>query len=287
MLLGALALFTLATTRFLRVLASTINSDSLYLAGLYRDIFVDKVPIRAWDVQPAPSFFPDLPVFFLLRAITGNAVVATCAYAVFELLIEAALLAAILRLLGLRHRCSASSASFAIMAALAYATSCSEYLQILFYPSIHSSSVWVGLASAVLVTWQLRKGQWSPTAVFALAIVTALTAGFDSSTCWSPPPLLAASAFCAIVFRRRRTVVLVNAVAVGVGVLLSLYVRPFPLGQGMIFSPVAANLVFLDESCRRRAEPLATARPAARGHPGRRAERHERQRPQRRSPGER
>src|SRR5580700_10798818 len=40
--LASSVVFGLAATRFLRVFATTINSDSLYLAGLYRDIFIDK-----------------------------------------------------------------------------------------------------------------------------------------------------------------------------------------------------------------------------------------------------
>jgi hypothetical protein len=251
MFLGSFVLFALAIARFLRALASTINSDSLYLAGLYRDIFIDKVPIRTWDIQPAPSFFPDLPAFFLLRAITGNAALATCAYGDCELLLYAALLAYVLRVLGLRDRWSAYSASLLIVAALAYSTSCSEFLQILFYPSIHSSSVWIGLASAVIVTWQLRTRRWRLAGLSALAILTALTAGFDSLYLLiAAAPLIAASVFCAVVFRRNRAVALVNAAALGFGVILSMYVRTLPRQLGMMFPPKDANFVFSWERLR-------------------------------------
>jgi hypothetical protein len=245
MLLAAFVLFALASTRFLRALASTINSDSLYLAGLYRDIFIDKIPIGTWQVQPAPSFFPDLPAFFLLRAITGTAAAATCAYGACELLVEAALLACILRTLGSRDRWSAYSASFLIIAFMAYVVSCSEYLHILFYPSIHSASLSIGLASAVLVICQLRRGQVSLVRASVLAILTALTAGFDALYLLiAAMPLLVALLFCALVSRKNRGVALVNGAALGLGIVLSTYVRHFPAKLGIEVPPKAVDLVF-------------------------------------------
>jgi hypothetical protein len=245
MLLAAFVLFALASTRFLRALASSINSDSLYLAGLYRDIFIDKVAIGTWRVQPAPSFFPDLPAFFLLRAITGTAAAATCAYGACELLVEAALLACILRALGSRDRWSAYSASFLIFAFMAYVVSCSEYLHILFYPSIHSGSILIGLVSAVLVIRQLRSGEVSPARASALAVLTALTAGFDALYLLiAAMPLLAASLFCAVVSRKNRGVTLVNGAALGLGIVLSAYVRRSPAKLGIEIPPKAVDLVF-------------------------------------------
>ena len=244
-LVAAFVLFALASTRFLRAIASTINSDSLYLAGLYRDIFIDKIPIGTWQVQPAPSFFPDLPAFFLLRAVTGSAAAATCAYGACELLVEAALLACILRILGSRDRWSAYSASFLILAFMAYVVSCSEFLQILFYPSIHSGSLLIGLASGVLVIGQLRRGQVSLARASALAILTALTAGFDSLYLLiGAMPLLVATLFCAVVSRKNRVVALVNGAALGLGIVLSAYIRHVPAKLGIEVPPKAVDLVF-------------------------------------------
>jgi hypothetical protein len=251
MLLASLVLFALASTRFLRALASSINSDSLYLAGLYRDIFVDKVAIGTWRFQPAPSFFPDLPAFFLLRAITGSAIAATCAYGACELVVEAVLLACILRMLGSRDRWSAYSASFLIIALMAYVISCSEYLHILFYPSIHSSSIAMGLASAILILGQLRRGQVSPARASALAILTALTAGFDALYLLiAATPLVLAALFCAVVSRKNRAVALVNGAALGLGIVLSACIRHAPAKLGIEVPPKAANLVFSRERLR-------------------------------------
>ena len=46
-----------------------LTSDSLHLVSLYQDIFVDKYPIRSWNLPSPPYFFPDMTLFIpLLRA---------------------------------------------------------------------------------------------------------------------------------------------------------------------------------------------------------------------------
>lgn len=41
-----------------------LNSDALYLACLYRDLFVDAYGWRGWNLPPAPYFFPDMALLF-------------------------------------------------------------------------------------------------------------------------------------------------------------------------------------------------------------------------------
>lgn len=48
------------------------TSDTLYLPSLYRDWFTDGYTINGWTLNPAPNFFPDMLLFFILNFITGS-----------------------------------------------------------------------------------------------------------------------------------------------------------------------------------------------------------------------
>lgn len=60
------------------------NSDTLYLASLYKDIFVDHNSLNGWHLNPAPNFFPDMIVYFLLMTITSNFIVTSFVYAIIQ-----------------------------------------------------------------------------------------------------------------------------------------------------------------------------------------------------------
>ncbi|MEZ7892401.1 MAG: hypothetical protein QMC67_11690 [Candidatus Wallbacteria bacterium] len=47
------------------------NSDLLYLPSLYKDIFVDNFSISGWKLTPAPYFFPDMFIYFILMFFTN------------------------------------------------------------------------------------------------------------------------------------------------------------------------------------------------------------------------
>jgi len=54
-----------------------IKSDTLYLPSIYNDLFVNGNTIKGWNVNPAPNFFPDMPVYFLLYFISGEDILLT------------------------------------------------------------------------------------------------------------------------------------------------------------------------------------------------------------------
>ncbi|MCE9599806.1 MAG: hypothetical protein K8S54_17740, partial [Spirochaetia bacterium] len=43
-----------------------LSSDALYAPALFRDLFIESVPTRGWTLPPAPYFFPDLLIYFLV-----------------------------------------------------------------------------------------------------------------------------------------------------------------------------------------------------------------------------
>jgi hypothetical protein len=52
--------------------ALLFHSDTDYLPALYRDLVEQGGKLSRWNLTPAPSFFPDWPLFFLANRLTGD-----------------------------------------------------------------------------------------------------------------------------------------------------------------------------------------------------------------------
>lgn len=53
-----------------------LNSDALYAPALFRDLFIENFSTRGWTLPPAPYFFPDLLIYFLVLAFLQQPVAA-------------------------------------------------------------------------------------------------------------------------------------------------------------------------------------------------------------------
>ena len=72
------------------------SSDALYLPSIYKDLFMDGGSIAGWHFNPAPNFFPDMPVYFILMFITGSFLLSTAIFAVIQYVLIIILFRAIL-----------------------------------------------------------------------------------------------------------------------------------------------------------------------------------------------
>jgi len=64
------------------------DSDMLYLHRLFMDVFFFKHNFLSWNLTPAPYFFPDMLMFFILEALSGHCVFfAIIGYSVFQYLL--------------------------------------------------------------------------------------------------------------------------------------------------------------------------------------------------------
>src|ERR1039457_1465158 len=69
-----LSLFSILTINGIRIF---FTSDALYLPSIYLDLFRDHNNLQGWHFNPAPNFFPDMIVYFLFMAFSGNFIVSS------------------------------------------------------------------------------------------------------------------------------------------------------------------------------------------------------------------
>ncbi|MHB8095756.1 MAG: hypothetical protein ACYDH0_12555 [Candidatus Aminicenantales bacterium] len=61
------------------------NADALYIPALYADLASGR-GLSGWNPSAVPYFFPDIPVFFLIRFLAGNVHLAIALYGVIQFL---------------------------------------------------------------------------------------------------------------------------------------------------------------------------------------------------------
>ncbi len=72
------------------------STDTLYLPSIYKDLFTDGGTLDGWHFNPAPNFFPDMLVYFLLMYLTGSFLLSTAFFAVIQYIIIIVLFRSIL-----------------------------------------------------------------------------------------------------------------------------------------------------------------------------------------------
>jgi len=60
------------------------SSDAVYLPALYSDLFSRGYSFFSWYLTPAPYFFPDMLVFFIIQSVVHNVFKAFIVFAIFQ-----------------------------------------------------------------------------------------------------------------------------------------------------------------------------------------------------------
>lgn len=156
------------------------NSDSLYLPALYRDLFEDGGRWRGWHLTPAPYFFPDMALYFLLDALTGPFQHAVIAYAAAQLVLLALATQSLVRTVAPREEAVvAQVAAVAVVAALLllYAEGHFWMMYLSVLSAIHFSVVPLSLVGLALWLRAFRDG--SKGALGLLALLSVLATASD------------------------------------------------------------------------------------------------------------
>lgn len=145
------------------------NSDSLYLPALYKDIFVDHRDMSGWMLPPAPYFFPDMPVFFLLNYIVDDFRVAAMLYAFAQSLALACAIGFLLAALAPGRK--GQAAMVAAMAGI-FVTALSAHIgiyQYIYLSAHHMSGAIVSLLLIPVLSGVVRQGRgWGGIAVISV-----------------------------------------------------------------------------------------------------------------------
>lgn len=75
-------------------------SDTLYLPSIYRDVWTEGNSLAEWSLNPAPNFFPDMGLYFLLNAVFGKFTIASYVFPFVQFVLIALLFRAMARQLG-------------------------------------------------------------------------------------------------------------------------------------------------------------------------------------------
>ena len=228
------------------------NSDSVYLATLYRDVFVEGGDFFAWNLTPAPYFFPDMPLFFLIKTFIQDTYFAFYFYAALQLGLTYWLSLRLLRAV-LNEKFALLPFSIIYVLAVVFLTTQNvvQYSYPLF-SAYHFGSIVTGLLFLLALTSVLQS-EAKPISVKTLALLTAWTALGTASDflflLWFPLPALMAVAVWGYFKERTRfnpislaKVFLSTLGGMGLGVLLKNAVTSNTIQLTWGYSRILPNL---------------------------------------------
>jgi hypothetical protein len=151
------------------------NSDASYLPALYYDLFERGGRLSAWFLTPAPYFFPDWPLYFGMRWLTGGAYQALAGVMAAQALLMWGLAALVLRHFTSAGNALAAAALATVAVCLAAVNSVFPYTYVML-ASYHFGTFLAMLGALALMLPLLR--QAAPPArgqLAGLGLLTALT----------------------------------------------------------------------------------------------------------------
>ncbi|SHI47108.1 hypothetical protein SAMN05444280_102189 [Tangfeifania diversioriginum] len=138
------------------------NSDALYLPSIYKDIFIDNSGFAGWHLNAAPNFFPEWPLYFTVRYITGDFKIAGVVYSLIYVLAVNVLTVSVIKYvfkrIDYRHL---------ILINIGFALFLHQYILMnvfyetafLFFVGFHGGAYLMALLSLLLFLFYLRRGK--------------------------------------------------------------------------------------------------------------------------------
>ncbi len=234
------------------------SSDGLYLPAIYRDFFIDGNGLRGWNLNAAPNFFPEWPMYFLIRALSGDLRLAAMIYALFQFLVFSLLLTAIYRIVSEKRGYYFSvliQSGLTLFLLVYYLNHDFRTISYLFFQGFHNGAVIMALASTALTFAYLKKAR---TATLLLLFFSVMLATFSDRLYIGmfTLPLITLAFFLPFRGDRRRLLYILAAtgLASATGLLLFRWLQMShyiyiisPGGKSLNFSNIADSLrIFLD-----------------------------------------
>ena len=138
------------------------NSDGLYLASIYKDVFIDQYGFKGWHLNASPNFIPEWPLYFLIRYITGDFRITAFVYSLISFLILNVLTAWLLKVTFKRI-----NYSYLALVNLGYAVFLEFYIvsgafvtsSFLFFSGYHNGAFIMALICLILFGLYLKTGK--------------------------------------------------------------------------------------------------------------------------------
>ena len=142
------------------ILKDCLNSDSLYLTAVYKDVFQEGGNLTSWILSPAPCFFPDMFLYYSLLTAAGDLALGIVLYGTVYLLTCTLLLLLISRFLSVKLTDALTALSFAMLLFVALLCDDKQFIlaQFLFVAGRHGGTLISGLSIVALALWILRDG---------------------------------------------------------------------------------------------------------------------------------
>ena len=64
-----------------------VNSDALYLPSIYQDLFIHQTGLNGWHLNSAPTFFPEMLLYFPLMALLKGTALTSMVYGLLQILL--------------------------------------------------------------------------------------------------------------------------------------------------------------------------------------------------------
>lgn len=62
-----------------------VNSDALYLPSIYQDLFIHRSGLNGWNLNSAPTFFPEMLLYFPMMALLKGTALTSMAYGLVQI----------------------------------------------------------------------------------------------------------------------------------------------------------------------------------------------------------
>lgn len=142
-------------------LSSFFNSDFLYLPALYKDVLVNGNSFYDWKLTPAPYFFYDMPLYFLLMFITRSFLFSTYAYGIIQFFLFVAIFKYLIK--KITHKRDLQVFSMVNLIACIFiltmllSEKCFMVFHFIFLPSVHGSALILSLLSLLITAEYFEK----------------------------------------------------------------------------------------------------------------------------------
>ena len=148
-----------------------LNSDTLYMPTVYKDLFEDGNGLKGWNFNAAPNFFPEMFLYLIIRFFTTDFLLANLLYGIVQVFIIVRLVNLIFKLLSPINHLKISTVANFIFSICFFIVHYAKVLDVPFYlttTAFHTGAFVMQLFSVYLLLGIVEKNKTSNCLLLAL-----------------------------------------------------------------------------------------------------------------------